>query len=303
MRVVWKIVKRNALNYLYDKTSIFFSFLSVLIIIFLYVAFLGELQASDVSEMMRQVAESVPGAVVPSDEASRFLVNTWLLAGIITVNSITVPLSILSNMIDDLENKTINDFLTAPISRGQIVLGYLIASWILGIILSLFTLTISQIYIVMTGGQMMDVIMFIKSFLIIILSVISFSSISFFVLSFVKSVSTVGVINTLVGTLIGFLAGIYMPIGIFGKGIQYIIKLNPAAHAAVIFRQVFMTDSLKEVFGSAPASVADTYKLMYGVEMELFGREISPIVMILYLIGITLLFFGLSVYRLSRLKR
>ncbi|XMB65869.1 ABC transporter permease [Mycoplasmatota bacterium zrk1] len=305
MRVVLKLVKRNCLNYLYDKTSIFFSLLSVLIIIFLYVGFLGELQVDSLINRFNNLVSNgfLDQGSVPSTQSIRWLVDSWILAGIVTVNSITVPLSILSDMISDTENKTLNDFLTAPISRGQIVLGYLIASWVVGIVLSLITFGLGQFYMITNGGEIISFMTLIKSILLIILSVVSFSAISFFILSFVKSVSTVGVINTLVGTLIGFLAGIYIPIGVIGETLQTVIKINPAAHTSSIFRQIFMEKPLGIVFSDAPAGTIDFYRSFYGVDMSLFGYDISVSVMILYMISIAFIFFGLSVFRLSRIKR
>ncbi|XMB86168.1 ABC transporter permease [Mycoplasmatota bacterium WC44] len=291
MNVILKLVKRNVLNYLYDKSSIFFSFLSVLIIIFLYVAFLGNMHVESIVDLVGDI----PGI--------RWMIDSWIIAGIITVNSITVPLSILSDMIYDIEHKTINDFLTAPISRGQIVIGYLGASWLIGIVLSLFTLCLGQIYIVANGGDLISFITFIKAFLIIVLSVVTFSSFSFLLLSFVKSINTVGVVNTLVGTLIGFLAGIYVPLGAFGPGLQTAIKLNPAAHVVSIFRKIFMEVPLDKVFMGAPVEASQRYRNYNGVDLNIFDIDLSITMMVLYLITLSVIFFGLSVVRLNKMKR
>lgn len=292
MRIVFKLVKRNSLNYLYDKTSIFFSLLSVFIIILLYAAFLAKIQVDSVTRLVGEI------------DGIRWLIDSWILAGVITANSITVPLSILSEMINDLERGTIDDFLAAPISRKHIVLGYMITSWIVGILISTFTLIVGQGYVVLAGGEFIDLIGFIKAFGLLSMSVIAFSSVSFLVLTFIRTVSAVSVINTLVGTLIGFLAGVYMPIGIFeGNIIATIIKVNPAAHVASGLRQILMDSALLRVFEYAPVEAMQDYRMFYGVDISFGESMISLPVMILYLMVFTIIFFTISVFRVNKIRR
>ncbi len=291
MRVILKLVKRNSLNYLYDKTSIFFSFLSVFIIIFLYAAFLAQIQVDNITHLVGEI------------DGIRWLIDTWILAGVITANSITVPLSILSDMISDIERGKIDDFLASPISRKQIVLGYLITSWVVGILIALFTLLIGQIYILLAGGELMSFTAMISASGIIVLSVVAFSSASFFALTFIRTISAVSVINTLVGTLIGFLAGIYMPVGIFDNFIKYVIKLNPASHVASALRQVLMKEPLQKVFEFAPVNVLEDYRSFYGVDIVLNDTLITITLMVMYLLAFSLFFYSISVMRINKIKR
>jgi len=291
MRVILKLVKRNTLNYLYDKTSVFFSFLSVLIIIFLYAAFLAQIQVDNITSLVGEIS------------GIRWLVDSWILAGVITVNTITVPLTILSDMISDIERGYIDDFLAAPISRKQIVLGYLVTSWIVGIVISIFTIFIGQIYVLIAGGELFSFIAYVKIIGIVILSVISFSSISYFVMTFMKTISAVSVLNTLTGTLIGFLAGIYLPIGMFQNVIQFIVKVNPASHVASSLRKVMMVDPLSMVFKGAPESAVESYRSFYGVDLSVNGFEINTGIVVVYLIIVMMIFFGLSVLRIKSIRK
>jgi len=84
MKSMHTILKRNLLNYIYDPSTVFFSFLSVFILIGVYGVFLGTFQVQQV--------ESSVGTI----EGVNWLVNSWLVAGLLTVSSFTVPLSILS---------------------------------------------------------------------------------------------------------------------------------------------------------------------------------------------------------------
>jgi len=127
MKATATIVKRNLLNYIYDPSSVFFSFLSVFILIGVYGIFLGTFQVQEV--------ENAVGTIPGVD----WLVTSWLIAGLLTVSSFTVPLSILSNMVIDLEKRVFDDFLVAPIKRSSIVFGYAISAIIIGIIMTSLT--------------------------------------------------------------------------------------------------------------------------------------------------------------------
>ena len=93
-----QLVRRNMLNYLRDKASVFFSFLSVIIILALYILFLGQMQVDAINNAFGE------------GDNNAWLVGSWIMAGILTVSTITVPLGAVGNLIDDRANKTLDDF-------------------------------------------------------------------------------------------------------------------------------------------------------------------------------------------------
>lgn len=113
-----QLVKRNILLYLRDRASVFFSFLSVIIIIVMYVLFLGNVQLNNLSKSLGDV-----GGI-------DWLVSSWIMAGILTVSTVTVPLGVLGTLIDDRESGKISDFYVSPIKRNVLTLSYLMSSWI-----------------------------------------------------------------------------------------------------------------------------------------------------------------------------
>jgi len=291
MKSMTTIIKRNLLNYIYDPSNVFFSFLSVFILIGVYGVFLGTFQVQQVNSS------------VGSIEGVGWLVNSWLVAGLLTVSSFTVPLSILSHMVIDLENKIFDDFLVAPIKRFEIVLGYALSAFMIGSIMTLITFLGSQFFIVLSGGAFLSGLSHLKMVGLILLSNMVFSGASFLIVSFIKSVSSVNAINTIIGTTIGFFAGIYVPFSAFSNQFGNIIKFNPAAHLVTLFRQVFMAPALDFVFEGAPSNVRLDYELAYGVKLEWFNRSFEISEILLYVVFLAILFYGLSFLRMRHFKR
>ena len=91
--------KRNLKVYFRDKGSVFFSILSVLIVIGLYAFFLGD-----------QLIKSVESFDESRTNEIKFLVNSWLIAGILSVTSISTTLGAFGVIVDDKVKKIDKDF-------------------------------------------------------------------------------------------------------------------------------------------------------------------------------------------------
>ncbi len=292
MSATFTIVKRNLLNYIYDPSTVFFSFLSVFILIGVYGVFLGTFQVQEV--------ENAVGAI----EGVDWLVTSWLIAGLLTVSSFTVPLSILSNMVIDLENRVFDDFLVAPIRRSSIVFGYAISAIIIGVIMTSLTFILGEVILVfLSGGEWLSLQAHTQVFAWIILANMTLSALSFFIISWVKSAASVNALNTIIGTLIGFLAGIYVPFAAFSDQVANIFKFNPAAHIVVGIRSVIMEPAIAYVFEGAPAGIEESYTANYGIVMTWFNETLSSGMIALYLGVLLLVFTGLSVLRMNAFKR
>ena len=231
-----------------------------------------------------------------------YMVNTWLVAGLLTVNSITMPVIIFSMKVEDRHNKIDYDFNATPAKRYHIVFGYIVSAWIIGIITSVVVFALGEAYILLKGGKLLSIIGILQVLGIITLAVIMFSGMSYLMIMFLTTPSQVGAANTLVGTFSGFLGGIYVPLGLLGT-VGTVIKFLPFAHVASLLRQILMQDSIEKVFEGAPPSVADNIKIFYGVNMHIGSYELSALHMILIMLGVIAVFYGLSILIYSKAKR
>lgn len=289
MNILYELTKRNVKIFLRDKSAVFFSFLSVIIIIGLYMLFLGDMQVQGIEQEIGHV------------EGLKWLVNAWIMAGIIIVNTVTVTLGSLNTIIKDRESNVIDDLFSSPIARYKIVLSYIFSSWIVSIFLTIITFIIGEIFIINGGGHLLPVIDILKALGIIFISVISSSAMLFFFMTFIKTISALSVLSTIIGTLIGFLGGIYIPMGVLSTGVQNVIKLFPPAHAVTIMRQLFLEKPMAIAFDGAPAKFINEYKSMYGISMNAFGHETTYLSMVMYLLLMAIVFYVLSAFRIKKM--
>lgn len=278
------ICTRNLKIFFRDKSSILFSFLAIFIIIGLYALFLGDTLRNDFKE-------------VPNVD---FLINSWVMAGILSVASITTTLGALGTMVEDRSGKILKDFTVSPIKRYDIAGGYILSTFVIGLIMSIITLIIGEIYIVSTGGELLSLASTLKILGIILLSVLSSSSMMFFIVSFFKSQSAFTTGSTVIGTLIGFITGVYIPIGTLPEGVQFIIKIFPVSHSASIFRQIMLEQPIKLSFSGAPSSVIDSFNLNMGNYYKFGDFTTSIKVSVIVLILTTVIFYILAILNISR---
>lgn len=280
--MILSLVRRNVNLYFRDKASVFFSMLSVIIIIGLYVLFLGKM---------------VQGSGDIAGEAARFLTDSWIMAGVIATATVTTTLGALGQMVDDLTKKINRDFETAPIERWKIVISYAISSNVIGILMSSFTFVLAEVYIVAYGGDIVGFSALIRILGLIILSTITSSAFLFFFVSMLKTMNSFSIISTIVGTIIGFLMGIYVPIGALPTAIQGFIKVFPPSHMASLLRQVMVNEVVSIDY--LPREVSE----MLGIQFYFGDTLTSPFTSIMILVATALVFFGLSVLMVSKRKR
>ena len=291
MDTVLMLARRNIRIYVRDRMSVFFSFLSVIIIVALYVLFLGRIQVDSI----RSAVGDIPGI--------RPLVDSWIMAGLISVNAVTVTLGVLGTMVFDIEYKRFPDFVVSPIRRSSVVVSYLISAWVIGFLFSLIALAAGELYILSGGGRLLSPKEMLTVVGMIALAVVSSSSIMYLLASFLRSGSAFGTLSTLVGTLIGFITGVYVPLGVLPGAVQKAVVLVPFSHSAAMLRQVFCEAPLAAVFNGAPPEARLAYMKMYGIRLFWGSQEIPMTAMVAILVGVTVVFLLLSVLKLRSYKR
>lgn len=277
-------LKRNLLIFFRDRSSVFFSLLSVFVIIGLYVLFLGDMLVSGMKE--------VPGA--------RFLMDSWIMAGLLAVTPITTSLGAMSNIIVDKKYGMYKDFAVSPLKRSTITGGYVISGFFISLILTLTTFVLAELYIVMYGGEFLTTKAALKVLGLILFTTAYASIMMFYLVSWFKSVSAYSAASTITGTLIGFLTGIYIPIGSLPKAVQTAIKLFPPSHSAVLFRRIMMEQAEKVTFAGAPPQILEEFRLEMGVAFKAGDTIVSTYASFLYLLFFLILFFVLSLIKFAK---
>ena len=280
-------VSRNLKVFFRDKTAVFFSLLAVLIVLGLYIFFLGDVWIDS----------------FPNIKGVKNLMNCWIMAGLIGVTSVTANMGAFGTMIEDKSKNKIKDFYVSPIKKSKIVGGYIISSFIVGSMMSVVTLIISQIYLVYSGVDVLNFKELTEVFLIILMTSLSNSAMILFIVSLFSSEKAFSTASTIVGTLIGFITGIYPPISMLPDSVQIIVKLFPTSHGISILRQIFMKKQMDISFADVPTNYINEFKESMGVVYYINDKLVSNTASVFILIASTIIFFFLAVLILYKKKK
>ncbi len=294
-----QLVKRNLLMYLRDKGTVFFSLLSMLVVLCLMIFFLGDINI----DMLTDNLAALPNRNAAEDKTNAFLlVLAWTIGGIVPSNAVMVTLSSYSAMIKDKNSKRSDAIYTSPVNRGIIALSYITSTCLSAIIICSLTFTIAEIYFVIKGASALSLFSHIKVFLFIIVSSFSYSAIMYLFATLVKSESAWSGFGTVIGALVGFFGGTYMPIGQLSPLLQNVVKCTPVIYSTVMFRNVICEDMMGVLFVDVPEEIANIYGETMGISINLFDWNISPLICCVFLLvsGFVCLGLGMLVINYRR---
>lgn len=289
------LAHRNIKTYLRDKVSVFFSFLSVIILLALYILFLGN--------------NLRPGGMenILTESEITFLVYAQLIPGLVVINSVSIPLGNLGMMINDFEYRQIDGFLVTPVKRYKIILAYYIASFMITFIISLLMLIAAFVIVGLTTGIYLNVLSFVYSALFVIL--ISFVSTAIMVLvtSVIKSVNAFGAVAGVLGTLVGFASGIYMPLFILPDFMGKVASLLPFTHMNIALKRIVLPqafDLLDVNKFESPEhyqAVLSEFKSAYGYnELGVLGFDVPMVVIMIGCIVLSIVCLAIATRLMRR---
>lgn len=276
--------KRNLKLYLRDRGAVIFSLLAVFIVIGLYVLFLGDVYTGDLKEF----------------EGAEEMMNNWVMAGVLAITSMTTTLGMLGTMVRDKTEGIEKDFYVAPVKNWHMAAGYMLSAYAVGVVMTFLALLAAEIYIVAEGGTVMGIEAFFKVAGVILLTAFMNTAIALFLVTLFRSLNAYTTANIVLGTLIGFLTGIYLPIGSYPPAVQWIVKLFPVSHAALLFRNIMMEPVMETAFSGAPESVILEIKEDLGIIYVFGSHELTVEASLWIMAVIALVFFLLACFHMSK---
>ena len=281
------LLKRNVKLYFRDKANMLFSLLSIFIIIVLYIVFLGH---------------NWRNVMMADLDYADVLLYSWLAAGVVAVATITTTLGAFRVIVDDRLKKIDKGFYASPVNRKSIVAAYLLSAFVVGVIMSSITYVLFVLYIISIGGALLPVVSQLQVLGIIMLSTLSGTAMVCFLTSLIKSSGAFTSVSTILGTLVGFLAGIYFPIGVLPESVQTVIKLFPPSYGGMLLRRVIMENPIEQSFYGIPTEFIDEFKETMGVAYHFGDFEVTPLISVLILLGTAAVFFVLSMWSMRKMK-
>ncbi len=301
MGALLELTKRNIRIYLRDRGAVFFSLLSMLIVILLMVLFLGDMNIQMITDSLAEF----PGRDADKDAShAEQLVLLWTCAGMISINAVSVTLSVLTALIRDRSSGKLSAIYTSPVSRLSIAMSYISAAWVSSVLICTLTLVLSEAWCVMQGAEAFTVMQHLQLIGLIMVNSFTYACIMYFLAAIVRSEGAWSGLGTIIGTLVGFLGGIYLPIGSLADSIAAVLKSTPILYGTVMFRKIMTQSAVETCFEGTPDALPEEYCEVMGISLEAFGFDVSiaGCVGILIICGLTFLLLGAAITEYGKKK-
>ena len=292
MSIIVGLVSRNLRLFFRDRLNVFFSLLSGLILFLLYTLFLARLQVDG-------LAATLPGAT--NDQIEAFI-DSWMLSGIVLLTTVTSGVGALSCLVEDRASGRFADFLVAPIRRTHLVLGYLLSSIAVSIIMSSVILVITVVYLGIVRGVWLPAGAIAASVGAMVLCCAAFTAVAAFTASFLRTTGAYSAFATVLGTVLGFVAGAYIPVGSLPEGVASTINALPFAQGAMLLRRPFTEETLATVTAGNAQASADLREF-YGIDLFVGSAQVPVWLAIGVLALVAIGFAALSAGRIRSLLR
>lgn len=282
------LTRRNCKLFFKDKGMFFTSLITPIILLVLYVTFLGKVYNDAFTSAM-------PKGFVVDGSLIDGVVGGQLISSILAVCCVTVAFCSNLLMVNDKITGARHDLTMAPVKSSTLALSYFFATFIATLIISLTALAVCLCYLAFVGWYLTvtDVLLMLLDVVLLMLFGTALSSLVNASLSTSGQSSAVG---TIVSAGYGFLCGAYMPISNFGEGLQKVLSFLPGTYGTSLLRNHAMAGTYREmVVQGFPAEVVEAIKDSVDCNLYFFGDKVEIGTMYVILGGAVLLLIGLYV--------
>ncbi|MBW1605089.1 ABC transporter permease [Lactobacillus sp. Sy-1] len=271
------LIKRNLSIYFANRSVVFFSVFAALISFVLYLLFL--------KNSMQQGWRAVPGAGK--------LLDPWLIGGTLSVTGLTSIGAAISQMVIDREQHRLNDLEMTDLSTLQIQTGYLVGAVLIGTLNQIIAFLIMSFYFQIADGVSIAWDQSAAILGIAVFSSLVWTALNLLIYSFINRQQSVSTISSIIGTVSGFMAGVYVPISTMPSVAQTIMKFTPAPYVSAAFRDVVMKQQLHDSFKHLPTSELKSFRLALGIDLKVGSTQLTMTDIFLVLGGFLLIFIVL----------
>lgn len=244
------LISRNTKLFFKDKGTFFSALIAPLILLTLFITFLGNVYRS-------AFREAIPAGIQVPDSLINGLVGGWLFSSLLAVCCVTVAFTANMIMPQDKMTGARADLSVTPVKGSVLGLSYYISTALITGIICYTAVAAGFIYLSAVGWYLSaaDVWFVLLDVLLMVLFGTALSSAVCF---FLKNQAGVTGVTTIVSAIYGFLCGSYMPISAFSSGIQSFIKCLPGTYGTVLLHKHLMGGAFWELEGEYfPIEVAD----------------------------------------------
>lgn len=182
----------------------------------------------------------------------------------------------MGRWVQDETEKRIMAFYVTPVGRLKLSLGYILASWLVSFGMCLVTLAAGEGTFLMQGYPLLALDNLVKLCGMLALNTFTFSALGYLLALFVHSAKAWSGMLTIIGTLVGFVGGIYLPMDSLSEQVQNVLKCLPVIHGASMMRTVCTDEAIRVTFEGLPDVAGDMFREAMGITLTA-GEGIIPL--------------------------
>lgn len=265
MRILFALVKRNIKLYFKDKGVFFLSLITPLILLVLFISFLGN--------VYKDTLVNILGEYSVSDKLLNAFSGGWLLSSILGVCCITIAFCSNIQVYDKISGSEL-DLNSTPASKKTIFLSYFIANLFTTLIVCFTAMVAGFVYLAIIGWYLSftDVLLIILD---VIMCTLFGSLLASILMSFISNQGGLSTVSTLVSSLYGFLCGAYMPLSQLSKGIRNVVMFIPGTYGVVLLRNHYMGGVIKEIEKTVPSELVGIMKDSFDGNAYFFNNKVE----------------------------
>ena len=279
------LIKRNCNLFFKDKGMFFTSLITPMILLVLYVSFLGNVYRDVLLEI-------IPSELLTDENLIDGVVGGQLISSLLAVCCVTVAFCSNLLMVQDKISGAENDLYMTPVKPSVLALGYFISSAAVTLIICYTALLLGLVYLFVVGWYLTftDVIMLCLDVLLLVLFGTALSSL---INCNLKTNGQASAVGTIVSSGYGFICGAYMPISNFSIGLQRVISFLPGTYATSLLRNHAMRSSFAKMSEiHIPDELIDGIKKSLDCDLYFFDKQVPLYAMYIILACSVLLITG-----------
>lgn len=258
MRRMKILVDRNLALFLKNKSTVLLSFISIGIVMGLYVIFLRDF-----------IMQSVEGAGLKLSYVKEFT-DRLMVSGLLIVLNTTTCFGLMQLSVADAASGIQRDFLVAPVTKFQLEVSYWVSSIFISFFFTIMTLGGAEIYFIISYGNRVSIIALMKSIGTIFFSSCMNSGLLMCIMKFIKDTTSFSTFGNLYGMMCGFLAGSYLPYAMYPKRLRNILFYFPPMQLTSIIRQLCLS-----VYTEGERAIGEPLYETFGVILTKGNRLIT----------------------------
>ncbi len=295
MTALWALVSRNCRLFFKNKGILLPSLLAPLILLFLFIAFLGNVYRDSI----RSVAEGF----ALSDGTVESIAAGLLVSSLLAVCAVTIAFTANTIMVQDKVSGQRSDFSVSPVHPSLVSLAYFLSTFLVTTCICALALGAGLIYMAIAGWHLgaTDLLLAVLDMLLLTLFGTAFS---FTVCSFLHTAGAVTAVQATVSSAYGFLCGAYMPLSSLATGLKNAVMFLPGTYGTGLLRGHLMAGAIDAMTEEGiPSAIADAMKTGFDCRLYFFEHAVPAWVCYLVLGLATAVLFGVCLLLVARTRR